>query len=51
MLSPVDAGQQELLLDAPAPVPEPATLLAGALLLAPFGASTLRYYMRKKRTA
>jgi hypothetical protein len=32
------------------PVPEPTTLIAGALLLVPFGASTLRF-MRKSRTA
>ena len=33
-----------------APVPEPSTYLAGALLLLPFGASTIRI-MRKKLTA
>lgn len=32
------------------PVPEPTTVLAGALLLLPFGASTLRFF-RKNRTA
>jgi hypothetical protein len=32
------------------PVPEPTTMIAGALLLLPFGASTLRR-MRKTRTA
>lgn len=32
------------------PVPEPTTLIAGALLLLPFGASTLRF-IRKNRTA
>jgi hypothetical protein len=32
------------------PVPEPATLIAGALLLVPFGASTLRIW-RSKRSA
>jgi hypothetical protein len=31
-------------------VPEPTTMIAGALLLLPFGASTLRI-LRKKRTA
>jgi hypothetical protein len=31
-----------------APVPEPTTLIAGALLLLPFGASTLRI-VRKSR--
>jgi hypothetical protein len=34
----------------PAPVPEPTTMVAGALLLLPFGASTLRM-LRKKQTA
>jgi hypothetical protein len=33
-----------------APVPEPTTILAGALLLLPFGASTIRK-MRRNRTA
>jgi hypothetical protein len=33
-----------------APVPEPATMLAGALLLLPFGASTIRI-LRKNRAA
>lgn len=33
-----------------APVPEPTTMIAGALLLLPFGASTLRI-LRKNRTA
>jgi hypothetical protein len=32
------------------PVPEPATMIAGALLLLPFGASTIRF-MRKSRIA
>jgi len=32
------------------PVPEPTTMIAGALLLLPFGASTLRI-LRKKQTA
>jgi F0F1-type ATP synthase assembly protein I len=31
-------------------VPEPTTMIAGALLLLPFGASTLRI-LRKTRTA
>ena len=35
---------------AVSPVPEPATLIAGALLLLPFAASTLRI-LRKGRTA
>jgi hypothetical protein len=33
------------------PVPEPATVIAGALLLLPFGASALRILRRKTRTA
>jgi len=40
-----------LQLDLPlAPVPEPTTVIAGALLLLPFGASTLRI-LRRNRTA
>jgi choice-of-anchor A domain-containing protein len=35
---------------APVPVPEPTTFIAGALLLLPFGASTLRI-LRRKATA
>ena len=31
-------------------VPEPTTIIAGALLLLPFGASTIRF-LRKNRTA
>jgi hypothetical protein len=34
---------------SPAGVPEPTTMIAGALLLLPFGASTLR--ILRKRTA
>jgi hypothetical protein len=33
-----------------APVPEPTTMVAGALLLLPFGASTIRI-LRRNRTA
>ena len=33
-----------------APVPEPTTMVAGALLLLPFGASTIRF-LRKRQTA
>jgi hypothetical protein len=32
----------------PVPVPEPTTMIAGALLLLPFGASTLRVLRRRK---
>ncbi|HTJ00154.1 MAG TPA: hypothetical protein VL527_14830 [Dongiaceae bacterium] len=46
MLKPTQSWVQELLV----PVPEPTTVIAGALLLLPFGASTLRM-MRKNRTA
>ena len=31
------------------PVPEPTTLIAGALLLLPFGASTLRILRKRQR--
>jgi len=37
-------------IDTTAAVPEPTTMIAGALLLLPFGASTLRI-LRKNRTA
>ena len=33
------------------PVPEPTTMIAGALLLLPFGASTLRMLRKKTHTA
>jgi len=33
-----------------APVPEPTTMIAGALLLLPFGASTLRFLRRRAKT-
>jgi hypothetical protein len=39
---------QELLLDSVIPVPEPATIIAGALLLLPFGASTVRILRRNR---
>jgi hypothetical protein len=44
-----DGGNQDLI-GPMTPVPEPATILAGALLLLPFGASTLRV-LRRNRTA
>jgi hypothetical protein len=44
------SGQQQEFLMLGAPVPEPTTMIAGALLLLPFGASTLRFF-RKNRTA
>jgi len=43
-------GQQQEFLMIGSPVPEPTTLIAGALLLLPFGASTLRI-LRKTRVA
>ena len=45
--STIHAGGVEVAV--PAPVPEPTTMIAGALLLLPFGASTLR--MLRRRTA
>ena len=44
----IGAGQ-DLIFNV-APVPEPTTMIAGALLLLPFGMSTLRF-LRKNRTA
>lgn len=46
---PGSGGSQEFFLLG-TPVPEPATMVAGALLLLPFGVSTLRMF-RKSRTA
>jgi hypothetical protein len=44
-------NQDQLAIDAGfTPVPEPTTMIAGALLLLPFGASTLRI-LRKNRAA
>jgi len=45
----VTGGGQEFILNF-TPVPEPTTMIAGALLLLPFGASTLRF-LRRNRTA
>lgn len=46
-----DKDYQDMLVKVSAiPVPEPATMIAGALLLLPFGLSTLRF-IRKDRTA
>ena len=48
---PASANIQSItLFPAVAPVPEPTTMIAGALLLLPFGASTLRL-LRKRQTA
>jgi hypothetical protein len=45
----VDVHGMVTLVDPPAPVPEPATMLAGALLLLPFGASTFRIVRRHRK--
>ncbi len=47
LLKPTDPSAQELLY-CPTPVPEPTTVLAGMLLLLPFGASTIRHIRRNK---
>ena len=47
LLKPVDASAQELFIDV-TPVPEITTLMAGALLLLPLGASTLRFSRRHR---
>jgi len=44
------AGKPALFVPSPVVVPEPTTLIAGALLVLPFGASTLRG-LRKNRAA
>jgi hypothetical protein len=49
-LKPNDGASQGLIYNALTPVPEPTTMIAGALLLLPFGASTLRV-LRKHRKA
>jgi hypothetical protein len=45
--NPNSGGSQEFLLLG-TPVPEPATMVAGALLLLPFAASTLRFVRRNR---
>jgi len=40
-------GQQQDLLMLGTPIPEPTTIIAGALLLLPFGASTVRAWRRR----
>jgi hypothetical protein len=47
---PASANIDSITVPGVAPVPEPTTMIAGALLLLPFGASTLRI-LRKKQTA
>jgi hypothetical protein len=49
-LSPGIAGNNTVFQGLIAPVPEPTTMIAGALLLLPFGASTLRV-LRKRQAA
>jgi hypothetical protein len=49
-LDPVNNCSQGLIWNNTTPVPEPTTLIAGALLFLPFGASTLRF-VRKNRSA
>lgn len=49
-LKPDYNNTQGLIYNNTTPVPEPTTLIAGALLLLPFGASTLRF-VRKNRKA
>ena len=49
-LHPVNENSQGMIYNDLTPVPEPTTILAGALLLLPFGASTIRYF-RKNRAA
>ncbi len=46
----IDGGIADAATFAPAPVPEPTTLLAGALLLLPFGTSAVRM-LRKNKTS
>jgi hypothetical protein len=45
------SGQQQEFLMLGTPIPEPTTILAGALLLLPFGASTLRILRKRNRAA
>jgi hypothetical protein len=45
------SGQQQEFLMLGTPIPEPTTILAGALLLLPFGASTLRILRQRNRDA
>jgi hypothetical protein len=47
---PASANIDSITVPGVAPVPEPTTMIAGALLLLPFGASTLRI-LRKSRAA
>ncbi len=53
---PVDSTGQEFIFIAPnqesiTPVPEPTTLICGALLLLPFGASALRILYKKSKSS
>jgi hypothetical protein len=49
-LTPADGLPDDLTIGVQSEVPEPTTMIAGALLLLPFGASALRM-LRKNRTA
>ncbi|NOS70499.1 MAG: hypothetical protein HOP33_11270 [Verrucomicrobia bacterium] len=46
-----NSGAQEMMGTLTAPVPEPTTIIAGALLLLPFGASTIRFLRRNVANA
>jgi hypothetical protein len=48
--APASANIESITVSGVSAVPEPTTMIAGALLLLPFGASTLRI-LRKKQTA
>lgn len=43
-----NSGQSQEFLMLGAPMPEPTTLIAGALLILPFGLSTLRFVKRNR---
>jgi len=47
-LKPDLGNSQGMIYNALTPVPEPTTMIAGALLLVPFGASTLRTFRRNR---
>jgi len=49
-LHPISEDSQGMVYNDLTPIPEPTTVIAGALLLLPFGASTIRYF-RKNRVA
>jgi len=49
LLEPVNSGEQEVLIGIQ-PVPEPATLAAGAVMLVPFLVSSSRFLRRRRRS-